>query len=220
MIGVAEAALAGILTGAWLGAAWWLWQRRGGAAAVVPMVLAAGPVAMVAVVLAAPPIWHAAARGYPGDSLFTLSPAAIAGVVALSFGLIALFFLVMTWKSVWLAKRAPAGRVVTAGLDVLAGLALFGLLHALSRQAYYAFYRAIIPDLPDQWVIRLDWDRLAAISRLPADASLSQHLSGVTLWAVVPLTVWVHIATLARAPRPGTVATGGGAAALILQVWI
>ena len=109
MIGVAEAALAGILTGAWLGAAWWLWQRRCGAVAVVPMALAAGLVAMVAVVLAAPPIWHAAARGYPGDSLFTLRPAAIAGVVALSFGLIALFFLVVTWKSVgWRSGRRPA----------------------------------------------------------------------------------------------------------------
>ena len=220
MIGVSEVALASVLAGAWLGAAWWLWRRWGGAAAVVPMALAAGPVAMAAVVLAAPPIWHAAVRGYPGDSLFTLSTEAIAGVVALSLGLIALFFLVVTWKSLWLAKRAPAGRIVTAGLDVLAGLALFGLLHAVSRQAYYAFYRAIMPDLPGQWVIRLDWDRLAAISRLPADASLSQHLSGITLWAVVPLTVWVHVATLARAPRPATAAAGGGAAALIFQIWV
>ena len=218
MTGVVEGALASILTGAWLGLAWWLCRRR--VASAFPMALAVGPVAMVAIVLASPPIWHAIARGYAGDSLFTLSPAGIVGVVVLSIGLIAVFFLVVIWKSLWLAKRAPAGRAATAGLDVLTGLALFGLLHAVSRQTYYALYRAIIPDLPNQWVIRLDWDRLAAISQLRADASLSQHLAGVTLWAVVPLTLWVHGATGKRPPRPVTVAILGGAAAVLFQVWV
>lgn len=155
-------------------------------------------IAATGVLLSAPSLQTAILAGYPGDSLFTLEPAEIAGVVLISLTLITLFFWLLSLVLVPLARAVaakPLMRAGTATASLAGSLLLFGVSHTVSPQIYYTFYRWIIPGLPDQWVIRtwLDLERLAGAASLAPDGSLSSHLTGVTIWCVALFVAWIFM---------------------------
>lgn len=161
-------------------------------------VLALLAIALVGVLISAPTLQTAILSGYPGDSLFTLEPAEIAGVILISLTLIILFFWLLSVALLPIARTVATKPAVRPGAAVacLAGsLLLFGVSHTVSPQIYYTFYRWIIPGLPDQWVIRtwLDVERLAGAAALAPEGSLSAHLTGVTIWCVTLFVVWIFM---------------------------
>ena len=119
---------------------------------------------------------------YGEDSLFTLGPAQVAGVLALS----ALLAAVALW-GVGRARRR--GQVAALAVAVV----LFWAFDWLSPQAYYAYYRAIIDGLPAQWVVGWPPPGLGRVLRLltftgPAD--LSTHGRGLLGWALLARAAW------------------------------
>ena len=114
---------------------------------------------------------------YDGDSFFTLSVAGQIGLTVLS-GILALAMCFVTWHLT--RTRSPLARLFIAIL-------LFGVFEWLSPQIYYTYYRAIIPDLPLQWVIAT-WPDPSATLRLltfSEEASLSAHGRGLLGWAML-----------------------------------
>lgn len=155
-------------------------------------------IAATGVLISAPSLQTAVSKGYPDDSLFTLEPAEIAGVVLISLTLITLFFWLLSLILVPLARAVaakPATRAGTAIVSLAGSLLLFGVSHTVSPQIYYTFYRWIIAGLPDQWVIKtwLDMERLAGAATLAPDGSLSAHLTGVTIWCVTIFVAWIFM---------------------------
>jgi len=122
---------------------------------------------------------------YESDSLFTLSGPQIAGVLAVS----ALLATALAAALGLLFRRLRS----TAARIALAVLALW-LFVWLSPQAYYTYYRAVIPGLPAQWVIGVPPgpERIARLLAFSARATLSDHGKGLLgwgllLWAAAPL---------------------------------
>lgn len=151
---------------------------------------------MIGVALASPAIWEALAQGYPNDSFWTLGLVGRSGVIAISGLGIAGFFLLSAAKSrVILCWKRSATGTAWAFLDTSFGLFGFAVVYSLSPQAFYAFYRLLFPGLPIQWVIdsALNVDQLRGIATFSSDGSLSDHLAGITLWAIVPFTGWLHL---------------------------
>jgi len=149
------------------------------------------------VIISQPSLWQALYNGYPGDSFFTLKTGGRVGVLAISGLSILLFSFMLDQKSRWILRKTSASlssRVLSLIADCALGLAVFGFLYSLSPQIYYTFYRVLIPGLPNQIVIQslFDWERLHLIAGLPADGSLSHHLSGIVLLAIIPFTAWRH----------------------------
>jgi hypothetical protein len=151
---------------------------------------------MVAVVIAAAAIWPQVQAGYPQDSYWTLGWAGRAGVLAISAIGIAVFFAGIAVKTrVILRWKRQATTTAWALIDIAIGLLMFGVLFSISPQVFYSFYLLIFQGLPQQWVIDglLDTDRLKMIAKMDPLGSLADHLAGITLWAVVPFTVWLHL---------------------------
>ena len=175
-------------------AGFWILSRD--TAETASTTLAGALASLLAVGLAAGQIWPRIAAGYPGDSYWTLTWVGHAGVVAISLVGIAAFFLALAAKTRLLWRITSDGPGVVGILcDSLVGLAAYAVIFSLSPQAFYGFYRLIIPGLPSQWVIKslLDTDRLAMVARLAPDGRLADHLAGITLWAIIPFTVWLHM---------------------------
>ncbi|GIT92602.1 hypothetical protein JANAI62_31610 [Jannaschia pagri] len=123
---------------------------------------------------------------YAGDSLWTLGPWQVAGVLALS---------AVMWGVVlvgqWRVRRRPG--------TVRWGVAAAGFVGFvwLSPQVYYLFYWATFDGLPLQSVIKTppgpgDLLRLLTFTE---EASLSRHGQGVLGWSLLALA-W-------RSPGPG-----------------
>ena len=114
---------------------------------------------------------------YHEDSLFTLSQGQILGLLILSVVLC----VGMTALSYWSTRRLPLwGR---------AGFAI-GLIYLflwLSPQIYYTYYRAVIPGLPAQWVIRTAPGLSETLGTLTFSyrATLADHGRGVLCWAIL-----------------------------------
>lgn len=181
------------LAAVWI-AAFWVMSRE--SSDTLAIALVAGVASMIGVGFAAAPLWPRVLAGYPSDSFWTLGWAGRAGVVAISGVGIAALFAVLTVKTrVILRVKQQATNTAWVLIDLALGLALFAVIYSVSPQVFYAFYRLIIPGLPQQWVIdgAFDVTRLAAIARIGAEGSLSDDLAGVTLWAIVPLTLWLHL---------------------------
>lgn len=174
-----------------IAAIWVAWIARGS-----HHILLLIPAAHFAVVLAAPPLWQAALAGYQGDSFWTLHPSGRAGVVAIALVGVVSTFTIIAIKSRAL-RRFGWPTTVALSVDVLAGLLIFGFVYSVGPQVFYTFYRIIIPDLPAQWVIDTAFDttRVLKVARVNADGSMSDHLAGVTLWAILPFTFWQHFQT-------------------------
>lgn len=146
--------------------------------------------AMVVVLLAARPVQDAVLGGYPGDSFWDLGAGGRFGVLFISTVGLLLIFLLLAWKSRFF-RGFPMG--IGLAFDVLAGLLIYVLVFSMSPQIYYTLYQMIFPDLPAQIVVQhLVSPRLAEIVRLGHDGSMSDHLAGTALWAVLPFTLWVH----------------------------
>ena len=156
------------------------------------------PASLSMVIASTPTLWLAALFGYQNDSFFDLSFFGRLGVLSISGTLITFFSLFIVWKSRKLlqmaSRRAVAGWFLLA-IDCLLGLMLFGTLHALSPQAFYQFYHLIYPGLPNQIVVKtlFDYEGMMTFAALSTSGNLSQHLSGLVLLAIVPLTVFTHI---------------------------
>ena len=153
-------------------------------------------VAFTGILLGTPQLWLAIGNGFSGDSLFTLKPVEIVGVLAISLVLIVLFFWLLMLGLAPMAKAVAGRSFRRAGvaiLSVIGSLLIFGIAHTLSPQIYYAYYRKIIPGLPDQWVIKtwLDWPRLAEAAAFHGNGSLSSHLTGLVFWSIVIFVLWV-----------------------------
>lgn len=113
---------------------------------------------------------------YAEDSLFTLSTAGQAGVLAIT----AVFSIGLLWLVHRLTRRRPfAVRIVVPIL-------LFALFVSLSPQIYYLYYRQIFEGLPQQWVTRWpDPGGLLALVTFQGKASLSDHGKGALFWAMI-----------------------------------
>ena len=121
---------------------------------------------------------------YAGDSFFTLTVWGQAGLLAVS-GLFALAALGLTRVLVRhrpLVTRVPVWAFV------------FLVFVWASPQGYYTYYRAIIPDLPAQWVI--DGlprpEMLLALLTFRGPATLSAHSLGALGWAMLVAALWPH----------------------------
>lgn len=112
---------------------------------------------------------------YEQDSLFTLSPAAQAGVLAITLTL----SVALLWLTYRLARRrALLIRLATAAV-------LFALFVWLSPQIYYTYYLQIFDGLPVQWVVKWpDPGRLIRLITFQDQVSLSDHGKGVLFWAM------------------------------------
>ena len=114
---------------------------------------------------------------YGGDSFFTLDIPGQLGLVALSL-VLGILMILLTRH---LTRRA--NRV----LRIATWAGLFAGFLWLSPQVYYAYYRAIIPGLPVQWVIR-SWPDVFEALRLLLfidDHNLSAHGRGVLGWLML-----------------------------------
>lgn len=177
----------------WLAGFWLLTRDRVG---TIRLTLAGLAACMVAVCIAASDVQAAALAGYPSDSFWTLSWAGRAGVVAISTIGIAFIFLALAWKTKLILRiKTQISATAWFLFDLAAGWAIFGVIHTVSPQAFYTFYRLIFDALPNQWVIDtfFDSDRLQLIASLPANGSLADHLAGIALWAIIPFTTWLHL---------------------------
>ena len=156
------------------------------------------PASLLMAIASAPTLWLAIFSGYPNDSFFDLSFFGRLGVLAISGTLIALFAFILIWKSrkvLVLASKRRLSRWLILAFDCVLGLALFGTLHALSPQAFYQFYHLIYSGLPHQIVVKtlFDYEGMMTFAALSSSGNLSQHLSGLVLLSIIPLTVFAHI---------------------------
>lgn len=163
-----------------------------------PFLAIALPASLLMAIASAPTLWLAILSGYPNDSFFDLGFFGGLGVLAISGTLITLFSLFLVWKSRKVLVLAATMRVshwLVLAFDCALGLALFGTLHALSPQAFYQFYHLIYSGLPHQIVVKtlFDYEGMATFAALSTSGNLSQHLSGLVLLAIIPLTVFTHI---------------------------
>ena len=118
---------------------------------------------------------------YQGDSFFTLSTGGQIGLAVLSV-VLSIAMLLLLRRLV--RGRSPIGRIAIAAL-------LFFLFVWLSPQAYYTYYRMIIPGLPLQWVIH--WPDVVepfALLIFSAGDSLSAHGRGILGWAMLASVFW------------------------------
>ncbi|GMG81127.1 hypothetical protein LNKW23_03390 [Paralimibaculum aggregatum] len=116
---------------------------------------------------------------YAEDSFFTLSASARAGLLALSAGFAGLA------GALARAGLRAAGRRLAPRLAV--ALLVFWGFEWLSPQGYYAYYRAVIPGLPAQWVIGRPPGpgQVAEILGFAGPATLSAHARGLLGWALL-----------------------------------
>lgn len=155
---------------------------------------------LIAVFLSVPALWQALYEGYPRDSFFTLQTGGRLGVLAISLTAIMVFFMTLARKTGyllrWSDRRGDSAmmRLCIFIGDCLSGLALFIAGIWVLPQVFYGFYRILIPSLPQQIVIKPapDFERLVDIMRLQSDGSLSQHLTGITFYAVILFTAFLH----------------------------
>ncbi|MEM9144557.1 MAG: hypothetical protein AAGC57_00055 [Pseudomonadota bacterium] len=121
---------------------------------------------------------------YDGDSFFTLSAAAQAGLMVLSGGLSTLLLVGLRFGiGLWAARP---------GLAALIGVLAWWAFLWLSPQVYYLYYQAVIPDLP--WQVVVGWPpgpievlQLLVFAERP---SLSAHARGALGWACLAIAVW------------------------------
>ncbi len=174
-----------------LGLAFGIWAFLRHKPMSVRLMIVLVPLAMVVVLIGAANIIISIKAGYIGDSFWTLGTGGRVGVILIStFGLTALF-LAIGWKSK-LFKRLPIW--VGLPMDALVGIVTFAVFYSISPQIYYTLYQFIFPYLPNQVVVKqlLDVEKVLQIARLVVGGSLSDHLSGIALWAILPFTLWMH----------------------------
>jgi len=153
-------------------------------------------------------IWHSQGiwrrfENSTEDSFFTLDNWQRQGLLIVSTSLIAIFFFLSAIKTKWFlghdGRIARRGRSVCF-LDLVATCGLFALLYPLAAQVYYAYYQAIIPGLPNQWVVKsgIDSSTASAFSLAGSNLSLNRFLATMTIWTAVSAVIWQHLGVSAR----------------------
>ena len=207
--------LATALVGLWTGLAWHHWADSN-SSGLRRAAIAGG----VTAVLAAPTVWLAVLNGYAGDSFFTLTPWPRAGLAGLSAALILALFWLSAVKSAALYRAGAKLRVpppVVLAADLVASTALMAGAAGLSPQIYYSYYRLLLPGLPSQWVLS-GWAALETLlrqARLLPDASLADHLAGLTFWSLLIMTCWVFVFAHPQVRRQVSARLAGVGAALV-----
>jgi hypothetical protein len=177
----------------WLAVFWLLTRDRVMGRSLVLIGIVAS---FVAVILATTNLWDAIAAGYPSDSYWTLKPGGRTGVLVISLtGITLMFYLFARKTQIVLRIKREVSGTAWALFDIAFGMLVFGVIHTVSPQIFYTFYRFIFTDLPNQWVIDSAFDATAlqSIAALPVDGNLASHLAGITLWAIIPFTLWMHM---------------------------
>ena len=151
----------------------------------------------IAVFLSSPELWQSISGGYREDGFFDLNTTGRVGVIAISTFCIAAFYLLLAAKTRWiltLTSPSLASRIFSLVVDCIISLALFGFLFSLTPQFYYTLYQFVIPELPNQIVIKsvFDFEKLRSIARLAVDDNLSHQLSGIALLAIIPYISWLY----------------------------
>jgi hypothetical protein len=170
-------------------------------------------------VLAAPTVWSAFLGGYAGDSFYTLTPWPRAGLALLSVTLIIALFWASAAKSAVLYRaggklRVPALLMLAA--DLVASVTLMAGAIWFSPQIYYSYYRLVLPGLPSQWVLS-GWasiETLLSQARMLPDASLADHMVGLTFWSLLVMTCWLFVFTHSQVRQRVSSRMAGAGAAL------
>ena len=177
----------------WLAAFWLMTRDRPDGRGLLGISIIAS---IVAVVIAADNLHSAILSTYPTDSFWTLATSGRLGVIAISTIGLGAMFAGLAWKTRRVLQiKTQVSATAWMLFDMAAGCLIFGIIHTISPQVFYSFYRLIFDGLPNQWVIDTLFDRarMQAIAALPANANMADHLAGVILWAVVPFTGWLHL---------------------------
>jgi len=120
---------------------------------------------------------------YEYDSFFTLSWFGRIGLLLVSgilaFGVCGL--------AAWGARIAKTWRALFVGLAVFWGFIW------LSPQVYYQYYRMIIADLPQQWVIKMPPSayELLTILTFQGSANLATHTAALLGWGLLALATYI-----------------------------
>lgn len=147
--------------------------------------LRSGALACCLVASAQPGVWARALAGYEDDDFWTLGLAGRAGLALVSLCLIAALPAGAGWVSRRIAARRADWRARAAG-DAAFKAAACGALLWASPQAFYLFYRAIIPALPPQWVLRApDAERALAALAFAPDGRAAAHLAAAVFWGLI-----------------------------------
>ena len=172
----------------------------------------AGVLACLLIAAAQPGVWMRLLTGYEGDDFWTLDCGRGAGLALIAAALC----LALLWGgarvSGWIRARG-GGAFGRAIVDASMKACGFAVLYLLSPQLFYAYYRQIIPGLPNQWVIR--WPEAEHVLRALAfapEARLAEHLAAALFWGVILQALWAQAGS-ARA----RVAAGG---AVVAVVWV
>jgi len=185
--------LGGWLSLFWLAVLWWMTLDKPANVTTTSYIALAS---MFAVVLNSPGIWIALGTGYSGDSFATLSTAGKAGVIVISAAGLAAIYAICGAKS-RRVLRDQHTRPALVVLDLIVSIGIFGLFYAISPQVFYTLYQFLIPDLPDQTVLRLPlaMEQFRNALALSPSGSMSQHLAGIGWLGIVPFTLWFHART-------------------------
>ncbi len=154
-------------------------------------------ICLTATIITHPGLWLAIARGYPGDSLFTLSVYQRVGLVLITSALVLMLFIACVVTSYivckWLHKHVARWFMIVC--CIVLALIQCAIALALVPQLHYLYYRMIIPGLPAQIVPvgDLSLAQLWQYMVLAADANTSVHASGVTVWICVFASVLIAL---------------------------
>lgn len=159
------------------------------------------------------------------DSFFTLNQWQRIGLLIVSILLIKIFFLLSAIKTHWFV--AGKDRVTLGGrsaclLDIAATWGLFTVLYPLAAQVYYTYYRAIIPDLPNQWVVKMT--RASSVvsdfSLAGPALTLNLYLGAMTIWAAIFAVLWHHLGVSAKHPGKTPALVTGMLLAVASFLWL
>ena len=145
------------------------------------------------VVLAHPGLWLIGQHSFSADSLFTLSPWQIAGLMILSTVMALITLWISIAKSRWLyARFARSTHIASSGyslvvIDSILAVLLCLIAFAFAPQIHYLYYQQLFTALPNQWLIGtgLSINQIVRFITLPPGSSIAQYANGLVLWLCV-----------------------------------
>ncbi|WP_350335067.1 hypothetical protein [Coralliovum pocilloporae] len=146
--------------------------------------------------LMSPAFLNAVSSGYAGDSAYTLSPIGQAGLLLLSCLLIIFIAALKAWlgRKLFSRLRLTNSAVLSVLGDLALTVVLCWLALSLAPQVYYTYYLFLFDGLPIQIVARfLSAADFMALVLLDGAPSLSSHLQGLFVRALLLMTLAVHI---------------------------
>ena len=118
---------------------------------------------------------------YAKDSLFTLSPPAILGILAIA-GALAVLSALLVW---WVSGR---GRLA---VSMAAAVLVFLAFEWLSPQVFYEYYRLLQPALPAQFLLKRPPDVTVLFETVTfrGPSNLSFHGRGLLFWILLTVAL-------------------------------